>query len=99
VEVQYLWTPRLYQVRLIGMSSSGKTDIFVFGIPQTSLQIEYCQGSCIRPSGLTGCVLNQVAFAVTWTDRSLELGDRSLQQRLGMQGLASVSTKHHHGPD
>jgi hypothetical protein len=44
----------------------------------------YFQGVFIRPSGLTGCVLKQVAFAVTWTDRSLKLGDRSLQQRLGM---------------
>ena len=44
-------------------------------------------------------MLNQVAFAVTWTDRSLKLGDSSLQQRLGMQELASVSIEHHHGPE
>lgn len=45
MEVQYLWTRGLCQVRLIEMSSSGKTDMFVFGIPQTSLRMEYCQGS------------------------------------------------------
>jgi len=99
VEVQYLWSPGLCQVQLIGVSSSYRTDIFVFGIPQTSLRKVYCRGSYISPSGLTGYVLNQLAFAVTWTDRSLELGDRSLQERLGMQGLAALSTEHQHGPD
>ena len=99
MEIQYLWSPGRCQVHRIGVSSSSRTDIFVLGIPQTSLRKEYCRGSCISPSGLTGYVLNQVAFAMTWTDRSLEIGDRSLQQRLGMQGLAPLSTEHQHGPD
>ena len=34
MEVQYLWSPVLCQVRLVGMSSSGKTDILCSAFPR-----------------------------------------------------------------